>query len=72
MAESRLGASEDSVTIVRTGCCHDCGGRCILRAHVEDGKIIRLETDDGEDPQLCACLRGRAYRQRVYSVNELE
>ncbi len=61
-----------STTIVRTGCCHDCGGRCVLRAHVKDGKIIRIETDNGEEPQLRACLRGRAYRQRVYSPERLK
>jgi molybdopterin guanine dinucleotide-containing S/N-oxide reductase-like protein len=63
--------NEDGVTIVPTGCCHDCGGRCVLKAHVKDGKIIRFETDNGEDPQIRACLRGRAYRQRVYSPDRL-
>lgn len=58
--------------IVKTGCCHDCGGRCVLRAHVKNGKIIRLETDNEEQPQLRACLRGRAYRQRVYSEYRLK
>jgi len=64
--------SAGEVTIVNTGCCHDCGGRCVLRAHVRDGRIIRFETDNGEDPQLRACLRGRAYRQRVYSPDRLQ
>ena len=36
--------SNNDVTIVPTGCCHDCGGRCVLKAHVKDGKIIRTET----------------------------
>ncbi|MFX1303580.1 MAG: molybdopterin-dependent oxidoreductase [Promethearchaeota archaeon] len=57
---------------MKTGCCHDCGGRCVLRAHVKNGRIIRLETDNGEQPQLRACLRGRAYRQRVYSDERLK
>ncbi|MFX0143093.1 MAG: molybdopterin-dependent oxidoreductase [Candidatus Hodarchaeota archaeon] len=57
---------------MKTGCCHDCGGRCVLRAHIKNGKIIRLETDNGEEPQLRACLRGRAYRQRVYSDERLK
>ena len=64
--------SSDDVTIVTTGCCHDCGGRCVLRAHVKDGRIIRIETDNGEEPQIRACLRGRAYRQRVYSPDRLK
>jgi len=63
---------DDDVTIVPTGCCHDCGGRCVLRAHVKNGRIIRLETDIGEEPQIRACLRGRAYRQRVYHPDRLK
>jgi anaerobic dimethyl sulfoxide reductase subunit A len=63
--------SPDEVTIVPTGCCHDCGGRCVLKAHVKGGKIIRFETDSGEEPQIRACLRGRAYRQRVYHPDRL-
>ncbi len=62
----------DGVTIVPTGCCHDCGGRCILKAHVKDGKIIRFETDNGKEPQIRACVRGRAYRQRLYHPDRLK
>jgi len=31
-----------------------------------------IETDDGEEPQLRACLRGRAFRQRVYAPDRLK
>lgn len=58
--------------IITTSCSHDCGGRCLLKVHVHDGKIVRIETDDGEAPQLRACLRGRAYRQRIYSPDRLK
>ena len=68
---SLIGPDSD-VTIVNTGCCHDCGGRCVLKAHVKDGKIFRLESDTGEAPQIRACLRGRAYRQRLYSPDRLK
>ncbi|MBW1814063.1 MAG: molybdopterin-dependent oxidoreductase [Deltaproteobacteria bacterium] len=64
--------ASDDITIVSTGCCHDCGGRCVLKAHVKDGKIIRFETDNGENPQIRACARGRAYRQRLYSPDRLK
>ena len=57
---------------ILTSCSHDCGGRCVLKVHVHEGKIVRIETDDGEEPQLRACLRGRAYRQRVYSPDRLQ
>ena len=56
---------------VITTCTHDCGGRCLLKVHVKDGVITRIETDDGEEPQLRACARGRAYRQRIYSPDRL-
>ncbi len=72
MTEQRPILSDDDVTIVPTGCCHDCGGRCVLKAHVKNGRIVRIETDNGEEPQLRACLRGRAYRQRVYSPERLK
>ena len=68
--------------LVRVGCpAHNCGGRCLLVAHVvEDatGKriITRLDTDDGPDtlpnPQLRACVRGRAYLRRQYHPDRLQ
>lgn len=60
------------VTIINTGCCHDCGGRCVLRAHVQNGRVIRIESDTGQSPQIRACARGRAYRQRLYSKQRLK
>ena len=72
MTEEKYHSEENDVTIVPTGCCHDCGGRCVLKAHVKNGKIIRFETDNGEEPQIRACLRGRAYRQRVYLPDRLQ
>ena len=49
----------------------NCGGACLLKVHVKDGVITRLETDDGDEPQLRNCLRCRAYRQRVYAPDRL-
>ena len=58
--------------IVRTTTAFDCGGRCPLRLHVRDGRIIRVEGDDAPEPeQLRACLRCRALRQEVYHPNRL-
>ena len=62
----------DKTTTIITTCSHDCGGRCLLKVHVQDGKVVRIETDDGDEPQLRACLRGRAYRQRLYSPDRLQ
>ena len=65
------------VRIVRAGCPgHNCGGRCLLKLHVKDGTIVRIESDDRpsdtlELPQLRACVRGRAYRRRQYHADRL-
>ena len=72
MVDDQQNHADGGVTIINTGCCHDCGGRCVLRAHVKDGKIIRFETDNGEQPQIRACARGRSYRQRLYSPDRLQ
>ncbi len=58
--------------IVIPSMCHShCGGSCLLKFHVKDGVITRIETDDGEEPQLRACQRGRAYRQVVYAPDRI-
>jgi anaerobic dimethyl sulfoxide reductase subunit A len=62
---------EQQASIVPTTCASHCGGTCVLKAHVKRGAIARIETDDGPEPQLRACLRGRAYRQRVYAPDRL-
>jgi anaerobic dimethyl sulfoxide reductase subunit A len=63
--------AEDEKIIITT-CNSHCGGACILKVHVKNGVITRIETDDGAEPQLRACLKGRAYRQRVYAPDRLK
>ena len=43
----------------------------MLKVHVRGGVITHIETDDGQEPQLRACAKGRAYRQRVYAPDRL-
>jgi anaerobic dimethyl sulfoxide reductase subunit A len=75
---------DDELTTVVTSCAHNCGSRHMLVAHKKGDVIVRLSTDDGryqldgafgkdteEEPQLRACLRGRSYRQRLYSPERL-
>ena len=75
---------DDDLETVVTSCAHNCGSRHMLVAHKKGDVIVRLSTDDGsyqvggkhgkdtfEEPQLRACLRGRAYRQRIYSAERL-
>ncbi|MEE8399560.1 MAG: molybdopterin-dependent oxidoreductase [Desulfobacterales bacterium] len=72
MVATGMSQPDESVAIVPTGCSNHCGGACLLRVHVKDGKITRIETDNGDQPQIRACLRGRAYRQRVYAPDRLQ
>jgi len=75
---------DDELQTVVTSCAHNCGSRHMLVAHKKGDVIVRLSTDDGryqkdghfgkdteEEPQLRACLRGRSYRQRLYSAERL-
>ncbi len=69
---------KDGTVVVRAGCpAHNCGGRCVLKLFLKDGDIVRIETDDRPedtlaDPQLRACIRGRAYRRRQYHPDRLK
>ena len=69
-------AAQAGYEIVPTGCSHNCGGRCVLKAWVKDGTIERITTDDRPDglpdPQLRACVRGHSYRRRVYHPDRLK
>jgi anaerobic dimethyl sulfoxide reductase subunit A len=66
-----------SEELVRIGCpAHNCGGRCLLVAHIKDGRIVRLGADDRPEdsldaPQLRACTRGRSYLRRQYHPDRL-
>ncbi len=75
---------DDQLQTVVTSCAHNCGSRHMLVAHKWKDVVVRLSTDDGRyqrdgyfgkddrvEPQLRACLRGRSYRQRLYSAERL-
>ncbi|MFO7962331.1 MAG: molybdopterin-dependent oxidoreductase [Desulfobacterales bacterium] len=62
----------DSVKTVYSVCHDHCTNACVLKLHVQGGKIVRVETDDGPEPQFRACLKGRAYRQLVYDPGRLK
>jgi len=76
--------TDNQMETVVTSCAHNCGSRHMLVAHKQGDVIVRLSSDDGryqrdgcygkdteEEPQLRACLRGRAYRERIYSAERL-
>ena len=60
--------------IVYSQCVVNCGGSCLLRWHVQDGKIVYAETDNVGDAaglQARACLRGRTIRRWINSPDRL-
>lgn len=62
-----MSTSDSSEKVINTICMDHCTNACLLKVHVKDEKVIRIETDDGgPGPQFRACAKGRAYRQLLY------
>jgi anaerobic dimethyl sulfoxide reductase subunit A len=61
--------------IVTSTCGHNCGGRCVVNAHVRDGRIVKISTDPRkwtpEMPPLHACVRGFGQAERVNHPDRL-
>ncbi len=70
MSAKSAGAGQEKA--IYTVCNTHCGGQCLLKAYVKDGVITRIETDDRDEPQLRACLRGRSQRAHVYAPDRLK
>jgi anaerobic dimethyl sulfoxide reductase subunit A len=62
-------------TIVTSTCGHNCGGRCVVNAHVRDGRIVHISTDarrwTPDHPPLPACARGVGQIERTYHPDRL-
>ncbi|MDR1357846.1 MAG: molybdopterin-dependent oxidoreductase [Coriobacteriales bacterium] len=63
-------------TWVSAACWHNCGGRCVNMALVQDGVVIRQKTDDSHEDspeqfQQRACVRGRSQRNQVFSADRI-
>jgi len=72
MSNDIISQTDGDVKIVRTTSTFDCGGRCPLKLHVKDNRILRIEGDDIAEPeQLRTCLRCRALRQYVHHPQRL-
>lgn len=62
---------------VTAPCWHGCGGRCLNKAYVVNGVVVRQKTDDthadsADFPQQRGCLKGRSQRQQVYAPDRLK
>ena len=69
-------AAKPGETVVTSTCGHNCGGRCVVNAHVVDGKIAKISTDqrrwNPDHPPLPACARGVGQIERVYHPDRLQ
>lgn len=63
-------------TIIHTTGRNNCGGRCLLHAHVENGRIVRMTTDSpeaaGDGVPLTACVRCLSYADTVLTGDRLQ
>lgn len=62
---------------ITAACWHNCGSRCLNKAYVVDGVVVRQKTDDTHPdspdyPQQRGCLRGRSQRQQVFGADRLK
>lgn len=62
---------------IPAACWHNCGGRCLIKAHVVDGIVTRVKTDDTHEdspdfPQQRGCGRGRAQRLQANGLDRLK
>ncbi|MGH7154852.1 MAG: molybdopterin-dependent oxidoreductase, partial [Acetobacteraceae bacterium] len=74
--ESPRPAPRAGEAIVTSTCGHNCGGRCVVNAHVRDGRIVHISTDqrrwNPEHPPLPACARGVGQIERTYHPDRLQ
>ena len=62
---------------VAAPCWHNCGGKCLVRAYVKDGVILRqgtdsFNTDDEVNRQQRACLRGFSQQYQARGLDRLK
>ena len=50
--------SDGEVKAIYTMCAAHCGGDCLIKCYVKDGVLLKVETDDGIQPQVRGCLKG--------------
>jgi anaerobic dimethyl sulfoxide reductase subunit A len=76
-ADKAMALADKGGKWIPAACWHNCGGRCLNKALVVDGVVVRQKTDDTHEdspdyPQQRGCLRGRAQRQQVFGADRLK
>jgi len=65
----------EDVKIIHTMGINNCGGKCIIHAHVRDGKIEKITTDTpeaaGDAVPLTACVKGLNYHKTFLGDDRL-
>lgn len=66
-------SAQEEDTIVWSQCNVNCGGRCVFKWHVKNGKIDYMTTDNTGAPyfQARACVRGRTMRKWINHPDRL-
>ena len=75
--QATMTAAADPGKWVPVACWHNCGGRCLNTALVQDGIVVRQKTDDTHPdtpdfPQQRGCARGRSQRHQVFGVDRIK
>ncbi|MDF2474083.1 MAG: dmsA [Anaerocolumna sp.] len=67
---------EDAVRkMINTCGVNNCGGRCVIKAEVDNGCIVNLSSDCGDSrfgTKLTSCLRGKGYRETFLNYDRLK
>ena len=68
---------EDEGKWITAACWHNCGGRCLNKALVVGGVVVKQKTDDThadspDYPQQRGCGRGRSQRNQVFGVDRIK
>jgi DmsA/YnfE family anaerobic dimethyl sulfoxide reductase A subunit len=73
--EAPRAVAKPGETVVTSTCGHNCGGRCVVNAHVREGRIVHISTDarrwNPDHPPLPACARGVGQIERTYHPDRL-
>ena len=57
--------------LITTTCSFDCGGRCLLKVTVADGRIRRIGSGGREGRRMKPCIRGLSQKAVVYAPDRL-
>ena len=67
--------TDSQVKIIHTTGLNNCGGKCVIHVHVQDGQIVKLTTDNcsalEDGVPLCACAKGMNYHKTFLSRDRL-